>query len=195
LRPKIPPFSAMNFQYRSLDFSRLSSGIGAAPVSGAWMPITISFSETPSRSWGPAGSEAEPVDAGVPAFGAPAVTGRGPAEDEASGPEPPGWAVTAPDADDDRARAAGAGPDRSEEDGPATVVAVVAVAAADGRTGGAPVVAVAGETAEGGGAATPSGPPTPAFWPQAAETSTAAAAPSARSRKPAEAMSDQGTDR
>ena len=169
--------------------STLSSGTGAAPVSGAWMPITISLSETPSRSWGPAAGAAAGAPAaggGVELFGAAAAAeGVAPAE-EATGAGPVRWPISgARDAgpETERAPAVGAGVDRTEGGSPATAapVAPVADSGACATTPMVPVAAVAG-----GGAAAMSGPATPAFWPQAAQTTRAAAAASARSRQLAE---------
>ena len=83
----------------------------------------------------------------------------------------------------ERAPAVGAGVDRTEGGSPATAapVAPVADSGACATTPMVPVAAVAG-----GGAAAMSGPATPAFWPQAAQTTRAAAAASARSRQLAE---------
>src|SRR4051812_13531616 len=53
LRPWTPPFSARYFQYRSLLASKALWGNGAAPVTGAWMPIRMVVSSTPVRSTGP----------------------------------------------------------------------------------------------------------------------------------------------
>src|SRR5437588_1593274 len=110
LRPQTPPRSARYFQYRSLALSMLSSGTGAAPVSGAWTPITISLSETPSRSWGPAAPAAGGEVVAGPAGPGSALAPRGAAADEpAVGPVDGAPA----DAAGDPGRGSPAAPDRA----------------------------------------------------------------------------------
>src|SRR5258707_10055371 len=81
LRPWTPPVSARYFQYRSLLFSKVLSGNGAAPVTGAWTPIRILVGVTPVRSTGPSiscrgGVGGSGGGAGVP--GAGGFDGDGP---------------------------------------------------------------------------------------------------------------------
>src|SRR5436309_7106886 len=53
LRPWTPPLSWRNFQYRLLLASKARWGKGAAPVTGAWIPIRMVVSVTPVRSGSP----------------------------------------------------------------------------------------------------------------------------------------------
>src|SRR2546430_967591 len=129
--------------------------------------MTISLSETPSRS---CGSRRASAGGGPPSTGRTDPEGPGPGNGIEPGPVAAACAGRAGDgaADAERPPAVGAGPERADRDGPAvTVVPVVGT----GRA--APVVAVVAEAAGIGAAAAPvSGPPTPAFWPQAADTRT-----------------------
>src|SRR4051794_4555932 len=148
---------------------------------GAWTPMTISLSVTPSRSCGsvtPAPAPAA-VDGGLgPAGPAAAVRlpGATPPGVEPVGAPAEDWAGTV-DAERPPTTAA-AGPERVVGEEPEVMVAVVPVA---GVTSAAPVAA-GSVVAPAMGAATGSGPPTPAFCPQAAVTSTAVTAARARSR-------------
>src|SRR5581483_2445573 len=145
------------------------------------MPITISLSDTPSRSWGPATATAGP--------GAVVEVG-----DRPGIPGPAGPAAAAGRADAELAREAGP-LDRVGESGTA-VAGPLAAGAPDlcGRSSGrAPPGLVA--SADGGaapaagaatGAADGSGPPTPAFCPQPAATTRHTAAAARRRRDSAE---------
>jgi hypothetical protein len=88
--------------------------------------------------------------------------------------------------------AVGAGPERATAADP---VAVPATPRAE--EAGAAVVTVEEEDDDDAttGAAAWSGAPTPAFWPQAADDSTASRATSDRNRNLADGMDGQGTDR
>src|SRR5207237_819487 len=133
------------------------------------MPITISLSETPSRSWGPAAGAAAGAPAaggGVELFGAAAAAeGVAPAE-EATGAGPVRWPTSgASDAgpETERAPAVGAGVDRTEGGSPATA-APVAPVADSGACATTPMVPVPVAAVAGGGAAASSGPAAPAVW-------------------------------
>src|SRR3954447_26588099 len=124
------------------------------------MPITISLSEMPSRSWG-VGSG--PEGDGPTSFdewdgAAPAAVDPGPGPEEAERGE---GGVGTPALDAARGPPMGAGPDRATGLG---AVAVTAVSAATGWPA-AVVAVVDDDDAATIGAAAWSGPPTPAFWP------------------------------
>ncbi|MDQ1487881.1 MAG: hypothetical protein QOJ23_395, partial [Actinomycetota bacterium] len=85
----------------------------------------------------------------------------------------------------------GAGPERATGAGP---VAMPATPLAE-EAGGAVVTVEEDDDDATTGAAVRSGPPTPAFWPQAADVSTAIRASSDRNRNLADRMDRQGTDR
>src|SRR5437764_5965961 len=84
LRPLTPPFSWRNFQYRSLLASKARWGNGAAPVTGAWIPILIVVSVTPVRSGTP-----ENASRGGAGVGAASPGPGGGAGDGAGGPMAP----------------------------------------------------------------------------------------------------------
>src|SRR5581483_61276 len=151
------------------------------------MPITISLSDTPSRSWGPATATAGP--------GAVVEVG-----DRPGIPGPAGPAAAAGRADAELAREAGP-LDRVGESGTAVAGPLAAgapdlcgrssgrappglVASADG--GAAPAAGGATGAAAATGAPDGSGPPTPAFCPQPAATTRHTAAAARRRRDSAE---------
>src|SRR5438309_10939839 len=82
LRPCTPPLAARNFQYRSLLSWKALLGKGAAPVTGAWIPILMVVSVTPVRS----GSPSTASRGGGGAGGGPLGSGGG-AGDGAGGPK------------------------------------------------------------------------------------------------------------
>src|SRR5437879_8923286 len=95
LRPCTPPLAARNFQYRSLLSWKALLGKGAAPVTGAWIPILMVVSVTPVRSGSPskASRGGAGVGAGPPGSGCGAGAGAG-----AGGPMTgAGWPAAGPD--------------------------------------------------------------------------------------------------
>src|SRR5688500_6496637 len=159
------------------------------------MPITISLSVTPSLSWGSAGTTAPSPRDGperarelvvVVEDAAPAPP-LAPADERGSGA--PAAAVGDPPP-------AGAALDGVEPVGPGVPETAVVPALEDNSSDVPDLVTVVGAPAASGAApwSAPT-PPMPAFWPQAAETSTATAAARARHRNPPERMDDEGTDR
>jgi hypothetical protein len=162
------------------------------------MPMTISLSVTPSLSWGSAGTTAPSprdgperarevvmvVEDADPAPPLAAAVERGSGAPAAAVVDPP---------------PAGAALDGAEPVRPGVVADAVVVSAPsapeENSSSDVPDVATVVDTPGASGAAPSSAPPTPAFCPQAAETSTATAAARARHRIRPERMDDEGTDR
>src|SRR4051812_36776755 len=138
----------------SLPMSKLVCGIGDAPVTGAWIPMTISVSVTPAVSFGP-GSWL-PTGGGTVVSAAVVSTDGGVVSVESVGSVPLGWlpcgSVESPGA--------------ALESVPGWVVSPPVAAVV---TGAAVIgAAVAGAAVCAG--ATVSEPATPVFWPHAADT-------------------------
>src|SRR5436305_7505167 len=90
LRPWTPPFSARCFQYRSALCSKALWGKGAAPVTGAWIPIRMVVSVTPVRSGSPSKASRGGAGAGAGplAPGERGGDGDGPRAGDPAGPAP-----------------------------------------------------------------------------------------------------------
>src|SRR5438270_10450239 len=90
LRPCTPPLAARNFQYRSLLSWKALLGKGAAPVTGAWIPIRMVVSVTPVRSGSPSKASRGGAGAGAGplAPGERDGDGDGPRAGDPAGPAP-----------------------------------------------------------------------------------------------------------